>query len=205
MNVPTAPSDRALRLATIFAWVPAVAFLIPYGALTGNWFPTVALVPMTVSLCYGLIVTFDSKHIKLNHDNIHVRGRAYEISWLVDTICALLLFAFLIPGWINLDNERSWWSTGRITVVGTYGTVPLMVNCAIHAFFALRGFGGLRKCFHDMFSSPSCVHCQNERFAPPQCVVAIDGGKGGAGHGPFDTTSAGLEKALPVAVAERTS
>lgn len=53
--------DRALRIVTIIAMVPALALLIPAGVLTGNAFPALGLIPMGMSCLVGLTALGNKK------------------------------------------------------------------------------------------------------------------------------------------------
>jgi len=112
-------TDRPLRLLTILAWIPAFALALPHGIETHLLCPAIGVLPMTFSVCIGII---------------HLAGKSKSrgINLAMDLFCALFLIAVLIPSWIFLaDHIRRLTSVGK-TMMGTYATVPMMLNlCAI--------------------------------------------------------------------------
>ena len=84
-NMDTKPRDRALRVITIFALVPALAFLIPHGAETEQVFPALGLIPAGLSAIIGLW---------------HAAGYRMDIllTVLIDVFLSCFLIGMLIPG-----------------------------------------------------------------------------------------------------------
>lgn len=117
--------DHKVRLLGLILCVPAIAFLIPYGVNTKQLAPTLGLIPMALSALIAVM---------------HITGKArYQpINILLDIFTACLLIGILIPGWVFLAEGRTphWFAYGRFvpygrvgnTMLGTYGTMPLMIN-----------------------------------------------------------------------------
>ena len=120
-HVEYPPADRLLRWITIWSFVPAIAFLIPHGALTNMPCPAIGLIPQGLSACFGVF------HI---YRRLNTRG----IDIAVDLFLAIFLIGTLIPGWVLISENHSYFlgiDTVSSTMVGTYGTVPLMLNLCV--------------------------------------------------------------------------
>jgi len=106
--------NLALRLVTVLGWIPAFALLLPYKISGGSPIvPTLGIVPITFSALVGLV---------------HLAGKAkYRYANIfLDLFCAAFLIGILIPGWILMAD--GWEASAGLTMLGTYGTIPLMVN-----------------------------------------------------------------------------
>ncbi|KAK4543536.1 hypothetical protein LTR36_005431 [Oleoguttula mirabilis] len=135
-------TDRGFRLFTIFAMAPAFALLLPYGMNSeGTICPTIGLVPMAFSACTGVV---------------HVMGKAKSRAGntVMDLFCACFLISILMPGWIDMAARDFSRNHNGVTMLGTYGTVPMMFNFIIHAWFVLRE---LR--WSGLFTRKTCPHC----------------------------------------------
>jgi uncharacterized membrane protein YhaH (DUF805 family) len=60
-GTPNGRPDRALRITTIIAFVPALALLIPSGVVTAKPLPAIGLVPMAMSLVVSLAALTSKK------------------------------------------------------------------------------------------------------------------------------------------------
>lgn len=109
-----AATDRALRTISVYAFLPAVALLIPYGILTGHVVIPLLLIPMFVSAVLGLIAL---------PGWLRLRGVAIPL----DSVNAALFTGLLIPGWISLARHPQRFGTAYV-MLGTYGTVPAILN-----------------------------------------------------------------------------
>ena len=109
--------DRALRLASIFAWIPAFALLLPHRINTGRVLPVLGIAPITFSAVTGIF---------------HVAGRAKSRTAyrLMDLFCASFLISVLIPSFVALAEYNNYgrWCMAGIIMLGSYGTVPLMMS-----------------------------------------------------------------------------
>jgi len=117
MNKPRCPNYN-VRMLTLILWIPAIAFLIPYGVQSQQLAPTLGLIPMTLSALIAIM---------------HITGQArwQPINILLDIFTACFLIGALIPGWVFIAEGRSrywYYNKVEITMLGAYGTVPLMVN-----------------------------------------------------------------------------
>ena len=102
-------TDRTLRLITILGWFLAFALCVPHGVVAGQLFPALAVLPMTFSACTGIF-------------HLAARARSRELGIAMDLFCACFIIGMLIPWWLNLTRDV------RLTVLATYGTVPMIVN-----------------------------------------------------------------------------
>lgn len=61
---------------------------------------------------------------------IHVAGRAKRrtVSILIDTFLVAFFLGTLIPGWIFMADDYSWRNSSGTAIVGTYGTMGMIVN-----------------------------------------------------------------------------
>lgn len=84
---PTDP-HRQLRLISIFAFIPAVAFLLPCGLISSRELPAIGLAPMFCSSSFQLI-TFGS------------RPRALKMTVFMNALLAAFLLGMLIPRCVN--------------------------------------------------------------------------------------------------------
>lgn len=127
--------NRSLRVATILALLPAVGLLLPYGIISARPLPTVGIAPLFFSAIFSTLVLggrFQSP-----------RARAW-----IDLLLAISIIALLIPryfqlyllfpveyrvliiprSWIFLSRPHYSWKTDGRVVLGTYGTVPMILN-----------------------------------------------------------------------------
>ncbi|KAK0259244.1 hypothetical protein LTR91_006103 [Friedmanniomyces endolithicus] len=83
--------SHPLRLLTLLLWIPAFAFLLPYGILTEELCPTLAIAPMTFSAALA---------------TLHLAGKAKSrpANILADLFVALFLLGALIPGWVSMAS-----------------------------------------------------------------------------------------------------
>jgi len=110
-------ADRGLRLLTILAWIPAFALSLPHGLASGYPCPAVGILPMSFSACVGIF-------------NLTKKAKLHGVNIAMDLFCALFLIGVLIASWIMLswtDFSRH----ARTTMLGTYGTVPMMMNLQV--------------------------------------------------------------------------
>jgi hypothetical protein len=106
--------DRVLRLITIWAWIPAMCLLIPYGVIAGKVVPPLGLIPISISAVFGLVMI---------SRNSTPRGVIISM----DVFIAAFLFSIIVPG-IALMRRGGWWSDRGLMMVGTYATCPLLLN-----------------------------------------------------------------------------
>lgn len=105
-------SDRTLRTITSLNFIPAFALLIPYGVSVHHAIPTIGLIPMFLSSVFGLLCLI-------------VNFRWHWLRLCVDASLAMYLFGMLLPYWITAGTS---YVPRSSIMLGTYGTVPLMVN-----------------------------------------------------------------------------
>lgn len=129
------PKDRSLRIATILAFLPTVGLLLPYGIISARPLPTVGIAAMFFSATFSTLVLggkFQSS-----------RAKAWIDLFLAISILALLIPRYvqlyllcpveyrmlIIPrSWIFLSRPHYSWKTDGRVVLGTYGTMPMILN-----------------------------------------------------------------------------
>ncbi|KAK6007097.1 hypothetical protein QM012_006105 [Aureobasidium pullulans] len=136
----TSPLDRMLRSTNLIAFFPALALLTPYGVVTSNAVPALGLIPAFFSAILGL--PFSKK--------THQRG---QLIFYIDLVLAVFLISILIPFWAL---SAGMWEGGGVVMLGTYGTVPLMMDFCIHTFFALRHVFRTCRTFSLARTCPNC-------------------------------------------------
>ncbi|KAK1058515.1 hypothetical protein LTR74_013319 [Friedmanniomyces endolithicus] len=156
--------SHPLRLLTLLLWIPAFAFLLPYGIITEEICPTLAIAPMTFSAATA---------------TVHLAGKAKSrpANILLDLFVALFLLGALIPGWVLMASAHGrygWrgWPMGT-TMVGTYGTVPVMVSFGIHAYYFFRELY-----YACRAPTKTCPHCHGSLGRTPKRSVyaSVPGG-----------------------------
>lgn len=110
------PADRTLRLITIWAWIPAISLLIPYGVYTAQIVPPLALIPMTFSAIFGL-------HKVLSKSS----NRGFTI--FMDVFIANFLVSIIVPGLVFMTRIHYWrWNGMSMLMLGSFATCPLLLN-----------------------------------------------------------------------------
>ncbi|KAK0939515.1 hypothetical protein LTR29_008884 [Friedmanniomyces endolithicus] len=149
--------SHPLRLLTLLLWIPAFAFLLPYGILTEEICPTLAIAPMTFSAALA---------------TLHLAGKAKSrpANILADLFLGLFLLGALIPGWVSMASVHGrygWrgWQMGT-TMVGTYGTVPVMVSFGVHAYCFFRELY-----YACRAPTKTCPHCHGTLGRTPKRSV----------------------------------
>ncbi|KAG9679334.1 hypothetical protein KCU99_g3088, partial [Aureobasidium melanogenum] len=119
------PLDRILRTTTLIAFFPALGLLIPYGIVSTTTVPALGLIPAFFSATFSLL-------------SLKVNFRWSQLVLYIDTSLAIFIFSILLPFWVLSAGRRRWEDGGGVVMLGTYGTVPLLMDFCIHAFFVLR-------------------------------------------------------------------
>jgi hypothetical protein len=113
MDSPS-PVDRILRTTTLIAFFPALGLLIPYGIVSTTTVPALGIIPAFFSATFGLL-------------SLKVNFRWSQLVLYIDTSLAIFIFSILLPFWV-LSAGRRRWEDGGVVMLGTYGTVPLLVD-----------------------------------------------------------------------------
>ncbi|KAK5107638.1 hypothetical protein LTR62_000973 [Meristemomyces frigidus] len=147
--------DQTLRLLNLAALPIGLAFLIPYGVIAHQVTPAIGLAPLGLSatLSCALLLLHKRKGGDWKPSNFFARLRT-----LLDLLCALSLIGILIPGWAVLASGRTggwgtWRLSGGTTMVGVYGTIPLMMCFVISTFLSFRDLHHWRP------QKATCPHC----------------------------------------------
>lgn len=128
--MPTYPNDTNmsstvfLRRITILSFVPAFIILLVHG-ISSSWaFPALGILPLAVSALLGSLLLHRDRVAALGSP---IQGLSPGNIFYADTALAIWYFAFLIPTWMFLSRP---WDRGLI-ILGTYGSVFLMVNLSV--------------------------------------------------------------------------
>ncbi|KAF1996002.1 hypothetical protein P154DRAFT_623518 [Amniculicola lignicola CBS 123094] len=158
------PLDRGLRKATIATFPFAFALCIAHAAVAHNVLPAITLVPMTASTALSVIWVYVDKVRQAG--GIVKNGRPKhkaQVAFLffLDFLAGAGLLTALIFCWILMPQGSNNWyyydaHYNRI-MLGTYATVPSMINFTIHAFFVFRPIYNLIP----SFPAATCPHCHH--------------------------------------------
>ncbi|KAK7912151.1 hypothetical protein PG985_014632 [Apiospora marii] len=149
---PTSVHAFLRRIAIVqylFAWI----LLLAHGIAASAALPALGLIPLTCSaLLSGLLLHRDA----LAAAGSPLQSLSAQNVMMCDLAVGGLQLLLLVFTWIELSGAHYWHSDTSITILGTYGTVFMMVDCGIHFFFALR------EIFH-ILTSPrcECPHCRS--------------------------------------------
>ena len=120
---------QPLRTLTIVSFAPGVTLTLIYSIVTHSAFPAISVIPLFGSAILGLAL--------LHPNTISYGGSAISFSPInvltLDFSIAVLNLIFLIYAWITVPGRR-----GGQVMLGTYSTVPQMLNFGIHVYFVLR-------------------------------------------------------------------
>ena len=120
---------QLLRTLTIVSFAPGVTLTLIYSIVTHSAFPAISIIPLFGSAILGLAL--------LHPNTISYGGSAISFSPInvltLDFSIAVLNLIFLICAWITVPGRR-----GGQVMLGTYSTVPQMLNFGIHVYFVLR-------------------------------------------------------------------
>ncbi|KAL9108679.1 MAG: hypothetical protein Q9227_006625 [Pyrenula ochraceoflavens] len=119
-----------LRKTTIVVFPPAFLLCLIHGIITNKAVPALGLIPLAGSALLGLFLLYRDK---LAGGGSPIRLTFSQIL-IADTLLACVLFVILVISWIVVPDEYE----GPPTMLGTYATVPLMINIACHCYLALR-------------------------------------------------------------------
>lgn len=114
MDSPS-PLDRILRTTTLISFFPALGLLIPYGIVSNTVFPALGLVPAFFSAILGLL-------------SLMGNFRWSQLVVYMDMFLAISILSILLPFWVLNAGRRQWWHSAGVVMLGTYGTVPLLMN-----------------------------------------------------------------------------
>ncbi|ROW06772.1 hypothetical protein VMCG_04141 [Cytospora schulzeri] len=124
----TINSTVLLRRITVFSFPPAFIMLLIHGISSGNAFPALGILPHAASVVFGTLLLF--RETVASFGSSVQALSAYNV-FCADIALTIWYFGFLIPTWLLLDNT---WDV--MIILGTYGSVFMMVNFAIHFYFA---------------------------------------------------------------------
>ncbi|KAK1573949.1 uncharacterized protein LY79DRAFT_524815 [Colletotrichum navitas] len=142
-------NNVVLRKVTIITFPPAFILLLIHGIITNCPFPALGILPLFASAILGLFI--------IRRDLVAALGSPIQALspsnvFYADLSLSTFHFIFLFISWATIRNP---WDRGQI-VLGTYGTVPLMIDTAIHLYLLLPVIGHMlarRSC--------DCPHCQS--------------------------------------------
>jgi hypothetical protein len=106
--------DRVLRTTTIVTFLVGFGFLLPYGIASNSVLPALGLVPAFISAIVSPLAL-----------NTGTRWRWFIMC--MDIFVAVFLLIVLVLYWLLTAGSMRWLSNGTI-MLGTYGSMPLMVD-----------------------------------------------------------------------------
>jgi hypothetical protein len=157
MQSPT-ETLTTLRKLTIIVAPPGFILNLIHGIVSGKAFPALGLIPLAgsallgASLLYRNKISYGGSPISLSPSNIIA----------VDFGLAALYFIFLIFSWIVVPHDG--WD-GGLVMLGTYGTVPLMVNVGCHGYFVWMELGQMMRHARDC-PNPVHQHIGRSEYTP---------------------------------------
>ncbi|KKY17253.1 hypothetical protein UCDDS831_g06421 [Diplodia seriata] len=130
---PSVLSASLLRRITIFTFLPAFPLLLAHGIASHKAFPALGLLPLAGSVVLGCFTLY--------RDRIAVSGSSIQqLSasniFFADVLLAITLLSILVASWVTLTKESWRYDDGSLVILGTYGTVFMLVNFIIHLYFA---------------------------------------------------------------------
>ncbi|KAK5162788.1 uncharacterized protein LTR77_011160 [Saxophila tyrrhenica] len=127
---PPATAQRTLRLINLITFPPAFIMLLLHGILRGGSFPALALIPLAISALLALYL--------LNPNAVTAGGSSITLAEghvaVLDFALGVWLFVMCVCCWVEVPKNRY---DGPQVMLGTYGSVWVMVNCAIHVYVAV--------------------------------------------------------------------
>ncbi|TDZ47015.1 hypothetical protein CTRI78_v008743 [Colletotrichum trifolii] len=147
--MPSPATTVVLRKISIAAFAPGLILLLIHGIVASRPFPALGILPLAASALFSLLI--------IRRDFIAALGSPIqalsELNMLVgDVSLAVFHFIFVFISWTQLTRV---WDEGQI-VLGTYGTVPMMLVFGIHFSIALP------QLFHVVIKrSCDCPHCRS--------------------------------------------
>ncbi|OCK89452.1 uncharacterized protein K441DRAFT_667557 [Cenococcum geophilum 1.58] len=121
---------QPLRTLTIVSFAPGATLALIHSIVTHCAFPAVGIIPLFCSAILGLAllhpstISYGGSAISFSHTNVLT----------LDFSIAVLNLIFLIYAWVNVPKHQD----GGQVMLGTYSTVPQMLNLGIHVYFVLR-------------------------------------------------------------------
>lgn len=128
--MPTYPHDSGvsstvfLRRVTILSFPPAFLILLIHGVGSSWAFPALGILPLAVSALFGGLLLHRDRVAALGSP---IQALTPENVFYADSALAVWYLAFLIPTWVCL--HRPWQS--EMVILGTYGSVFLMINLSV--------------------------------------------------------------------------
>ncbi|UNI13358.1 hypothetical protein JDV02_000108 [Purpureocillium takamizusanense] len=129
---------RLLRYLSTATLPIGVALLVAHGVKTAHVVPALGLLPLTGSALLAIVSLRRQKTMAVWSP---VHRIAAQTILIADFILGLLYLAVLIPSWITL-SQRHWRdpTNNSLVILGTYGTVLLLLNLVVHTFFTFAFF-----------------------------------------------------------------
>ncbi|KAF2145100.1 uncharacterized protein K452DRAFT_284483 [Aplosporella prunicola CBS 121167] len=148
-------TQRLLRRLPLFAFPPAFALLLAHGIVSRRVFPALGLAPLGYSALLSAVLLWCGLTYSPALGSPTSSVGAALVVFILDAVLAGMNLAFLIVSWVDMPNDWRW---GRkdLIVLGTYGTVFMILDCAIHVYFVVRY--GLQVIYAQM---PKCPHCHS--------------------------------------------
>ncbi|KND87669.1 hypothetical protein TOPH_07670 [Tolypocladium ophioglossoides CBS 100239] len=147
-STTAAPGSRALRRICLFGFPLGFVLLLVHGIVSRKVVPALGLVPMAGSALLGALLVYREKKAR------PVQGVLAFVVFVADVALALMHLGMLIPTWVTMTRDR--WYDRPLVILGTYGTLFLVLDLAIHVYFV---FSYLLRWVLSLFRE--CPHCHS--------------------------------------------
>jgi len=161
---------RLLRTISVCTFIPALAFNIAHGVVYQCALPALGLIPHAFSVAlavhelgwwewfrkpeYRIILQDDPEETKPSPLRI-------LIITLLDTVFGLSLTGCIVGAYIIIVSRSGWYYGGNVglSILGTYATLPYIMNALIHGFFLLKSAWEASKQCVTVKQLATCPHC----------------------------------------------
>lgn len=115
---------KSLRVAMLAAWPLFFALLLAHAIVTGDAFPGIQILPLSLSSIFAAILLFRGRAQSVSLDPAPKEALTPFRIFIVDLSLAALHFALAIASCVIVaQGGRNWWGNTGETMLATYGTV----------------------------------------------------------------------------------
>ncbi|KAF2841714.1 hypothetical protein M501DRAFT_1000993 [Patellaria atrata CBS 101060] len=168
--------DLALRKLNIYTFIPAFALNFAHVGVAHKAFPAIGLVPQLFSTLLSFIILHHHTVMARHASHSGVGGKVSKPKsallagsiFAADLIIGLSILTCLFFAWFVGLKRGYYWSEDHNLILGTYATMPLLVNFIVHTIFTLRTlatFLPLRLFSFSNFTG-TCPHCSRSLDSP---------------------------------------
>jgi len=169
-----------LRIISVWTFIPALAFNIAHGVIFSCALPAMGLIPHAFSVglaSYELgwweqLFRKPEYRIILQDDREGDKPSSFRafIITVLDTVIGLSLTGCIVGAYIVMDSRSGWYyryDKAGLVIVGTYATLPYIVNTLIHGFFLLKAVWEILKRRATVKQPSTCPHCHSSLSSGP--------------------------------------